>query len=126
MDARRLTDERILDILESDSQKGIVLLMEKYTALLWHVSSLYVRNPEDIKECVNDSFSEFYFRRKRFNPKKSSLSAYLTAIARNKAVSCYRKEQRENSRRADILAEKLEGDDSQIAKAELRLAHVAI
>ena len=38
MDARRLTDERILDILESDSQKGIVLLMEKYTALLWHVS----------------------------------------------------------------------------------------
>ena len=77
MDARRLTDERILDILESDSQKGIVLLMEKYTALLWHVSSLYVRNPEDIKECVNDSFSEFYFHRKRFNPKKSSLSAYL-------------------------------------------------
>lgn len=120
MDARRLTDERILDILESDSQKGIVLLMEKYTALLWHVSSLYVRNPEDIKECVNDSFSEFYFHRKRFNPKKSSLSAYLTAIARNKAVSCYRKEQRENSRRADILAEELEGDDSQIAKAELR------
>ena len=119
MDARRLTDERILDILESDSQKGIVLLMEKYTALLWHVSSLYVRNPEDIKECVNDSFSEFYFHRKRFNPKKSSLSAYLTAIARNKAVSCYRKEQRENSRRADILAEELEGDDSQIAKAEL-------
>ena len=54
MDAQMLEDERILDILERDSQKGIILLMEKYTALLWHVSSLYIKNPEDIKECVND------------------------------------------------------------------------
>lgn len=35
MDAQMLEDERILDILERDSQKGIILLMEKYTALLW-------------------------------------------------------------------------------------------
>lgn len=115
-----LADERILDILGRDSQKGIVLLMEKYTALLWHVSSLYVKNPEDIKECVNDSFSEFYFHRKRFNPKKSSLSAYLTSIARNKAVSLYRAEQRKNRWRDDTPIEELEGESSQIEKAELR------
>lgn len=116
-----MTDERIIDVLRRDSQKGIVLLMEKYTALLWHVSSLYVKNPEDIKECVNDAFSEFYFQRKRFNPKKSSLSAYLTAIVRNRSVSLYRKEQRENRWRDDTLVEKLAGGgDSQIEKAELR------
>ncbi len=121
MDAQMLEDERILDILERDSQKGIILLMEKYTALLWHVSSLYIKNPEDIKECVNDAFSEFYFRRKRFNPKKSSLSAYLTAIVRNRSVSLYRKEQRENRWRDDVPIEKLAGGgDSQIEKAELR------
>lgn len=120
MDAQMLEDERILDILERDSQKGIILLMEKYTALLWHVSSLYIKNPEDIKECVNDAFSEFYFRRKRFNPKKSSLSAYLTAIVRNRSVSLCRKEQRENRWRDDVPVEKLAGGDSQIEKAELR------
>lgn len=50
MEARMGTDERILDILERDSQKGIVLLMEKYTALVWHICSRYVKDPEDIKE----------------------------------------------------------------------------
>ena len=60
MEARMGTDERILDILERDSQKGIVLLMEKYTALVWHICSRYVKDPEDIKECVNDIFAEFY------------------------------------------------------------------
>lgn len=109
MEARMLTDDRILDILEKDAQKGIVLLMEKYTALLWHVSSRYIKNPEDIKECVNDAFSEFYFQRKRYNPMKSSLPAYLTAIARNRAVSRYRKEQRENRWRDDAPVEKLSG-----------------
>ncbi len=120
MEAKVLADERILDILEKDSQRGIVLLMEKYTALIWHVSSRYVKNTEDVKECVNDTFSDFYFHRKRFNPKKSSLAAYLTAIARNKAVSLYRKEQREKNRRADIDAEELAENESQIEDAEMR------
>ncbi|MXP74239.1 sigma-70 family RNA polymerase sigma factor [Lachnospiraceae bacterium WCA-9-b2] len=120
MEVRTLADERILDILEKDSQRGMALLMEKYTALIWHVSSHYIRNPEDIKECVNDTFSEFYFHRKRFKSEKSSLAAYLTAIARNKAVSLYRKEQREKKRRADVDSEKLAEKESQIEQAELR------
>lgn len=121
MDTQMLEDEMMLNILERDSQKGMVLLMEKYTALLWHVSSLYVKNPEDVKECVNDTFSEFYFYRKRFNPKKSSLSVYLTAIARNRAVSLYRKQQRENIWRDDMPVEELAEDSSQIVKSELQI-----
>ncbi len=120
MEARMGTDERILDILERDSQKGIVLLMEKYTALVWHICSRYVKDPEDIKECVNDIFAEFYLHRKRFNPRKASLPTYLTAIARHRAISRYHKEQREYDRRADISAEELPGDIFQFEQAELR------
>ena len=38
-------DEKILDILRKDSQKGLILLMEKYTGLVWHVVSFYIENP---------------------------------------------------------------------------------
>lgn len=92
MDIQVLPDEKILDILGKDSQKGMVLLMEKYTGLVWHVISFHVENPEDIKECTNDTFSGFYFRRKRFDPERASLPVYLTAIARKIAISRYRKE----------------------------------
>ena len=56
MEVRTLADERILDILEKDSQRGMALLMEKYTALIWYVSSHYIRNPEELKECVTETF----------------------------------------------------------------------
>ena len=64
-----------------------------------------MKNAEDIKECVNDAFSEFYFQRDKFVPGKSSLSAYLTAIVRNRAVSIYRKEQREKRKQEFLSVE---------------------
>ena len=68
MDIHVFSDEKILDVLGKNPQKGMVLLMEKYTGLVWHVISFHVENPEDIKECTNDTFSGFYFKRKRFDP----------------------------------------------------------
>lgn len=118
MDVQVLADEKILDILKKDSQKGIVLLMEKYTGLIWHVVSLYVENPEDIKECINDTFSKFYFQRKRFDPDRASLSVYLSAIARKLAISRYRKER---IRRMEPLGEEMVKEDQSLSGAELRV-----
>lgn len=118
MSVQALEDERILDILRKDSQRGLVLLMEKYTGLIWHVVSFYVENPEDIKECINDTFTNFYFQRKRFDPGKASLSVYLTAIARKLAISRYRKER---IRQAEPLAEDMVQEDRGLSDMELRL-----
>lgn len=118
MEVQVLADEKILDILRKDSQKGIVLLMEKYTGLIWHVVSFYIENPEDIKECINDTFSRFYFQRKRFDPGKASLSVYLSAIARKLAVSRYRKER---IRRAEPLGEEMMQEDQRLSGTELRV-----
>ena len=35
-------------------------LMEQYAALVWKTAAACLENPEDIKECVNDTFLEFY------------------------------------------------------------------
>ena len=66
-------------------------LIEQYAALIWKICSRYLSNPEDIKECVNDTFLAFYMQSEKFDPRKGSVPALLSAIARNKAVSLARK-----------------------------------
>ena len=66
-------------------------MVEQYTGLLWHVAEHHLKNPEDIKECVNDTFLEFYIHRERFDSKKGTLATYLAQIMRNLSISRYRK-----------------------------------
>lgn len=97
MAASSTSDIRLMHIMKKDPQEGMRLLLEQYTGLVWHIISVYLNNPEDIRECVSETFSQFYFRREKYNPKKASLSLYLAAIARRIAVSRYRKEKRYHS-----------------------------
>ena len=113
MHAHPFTDQQILDRINRSPQTGLTLLMERYTGLIWSIVSRHLQNPEDIKECVNETFSIFYFQRDKYDPQKSSLPVYLAAIARNLAVSRYRKE-KSRGRVATSTA------DRQIALAELR------
>lgn len=69
-------------------------LMEQYAALVWKTAAAYLKNPEDIKECVNDTFLEFYLHKDRYDPEKGSYAAFLCTIARRKAISTYRKNQK--------------------------------
>ena len=66
-------------------------LIRQYTALVFKICSGYLSDPEDIKECVNDTFLDFYMQRERFDPEKGSAASLLAVIAKNKAVSRVRK-----------------------------------
>ena len=66
-------------------------LIRQYAALAWKTAAAYLDNPEDIKECVNDTFLAFYMQRDDYDPKKGSPAALLASIARNKAVDRSRK-----------------------------------
>ena len=76
-------------------------LMEQYAALVWKTAAACLENPEDIKECVNDVFLEFYLHNGRYDPEKGSYAAFLRTIAHRKAVSMYRKN-RKISGQADM------------------------
>ena len=43
-------------------------LMEQYAALVRKTAAACLENPEDIKECVNDTFLEFYLHSDRYDP----------------------------------------------------------
>jgi len=113
----RASDQELLDLLERDPQAGMEVAVGQFTGLLWRVVERYLQDPEDIKECVNDAFLEFYMHRDRFDVEKGALSAYLAQIARNLAVSRYRK----NAARRDLPLGDAEAAASGQELAEARI-----
>ncbi len=80
----------ILKQLSDRPREALVSIMDNYSRLLWSIAEKYLTNPEDIKECINDTLMEFYQRRDSFDPQKGSLPVFLGTIARNQAISKYR------------------------------------
>lgn len=79
-------DKNILKLLSEKPEEGMALLMEQYMGLLWSACRLYLDNPEDIRECVQETFLEFYEHQDRFLPEKGTVKAYLYVIAKRKAI----------------------------------------
>lgn len=98
------TDEQMLCLLNDDPEEGIRLLMEQYMGLLWSACRLYLDDPEDIRECLQDILTDFYENRNRFYPEKGTLKAYLYVIARRKAL---RKAGQNGQYRSEPLPEEL-------------------
>ncbi len=71
---KKYTDAQLLRFLEQEPQRGMVLLMESFIGLVWKVASLYLSNPEDVRECTNDVFAEFYFHMDSYDSEQASLA----------------------------------------------------
>ena len=89
------SDAGLLARLDREPDRAMEAMVEQYTALVCHVASKYLTAPEDVKECVNDVFTEVYLHRAEYDPEKGSLAAWIGTIARNRAVSLYRKGRKE-------------------------------
>jgi DNA-directed RNA polymerase specialized sigma24 family protein len=77
------SDKEIIQLLESDPNEGMIQLMEQYLKLVHSVAS-GLKNPEDVKDCINDTFADFYRYRSSFDPSKGSLGNYLAAIKKER------------------------------------------
>ncbi len=63
-----------MELLGREPEWAMEMLMEQYYDMVYHVAGRYLRNPEDMKECVNDVFAEIYFHRASFNPARGNLA----------------------------------------------------
>lgn len=68
-------------------------VIEKYSRLLWSV--VYpvlagIGNEQDMEECVADVFIHLWTKPETYKPEKGKLSAYLSIMARTKAIDRYR------------------------------------
>ena len=87
------SDREILRQLEEDPNEGMVQLMEKYLGLV-HSVAAGLKDPEDVRECINDTFADFYQYRASFDPEKGSLDNYLATIARRRRIDIAERNQK--------------------------------
>lgn len=89
-----MTDQEILTCLQENPERGMEQIVEQYTGLLWSVAGQLLRDPEDIKDCVNETFADFFGQLDRFEPAKGSLKGYLAVIAHRLAIKKYQENHR--------------------------------
>ena len=85
----------LLARLDTEPDRAMEALVEQYTPLVCHVAGKYLSDPEDVKECVNDVLTEVYLHRAEYDPEKGGLASWIGTIARNRAISLYRKQRKD-------------------------------
>ena len=98
-----MDDRELLRLLEQDPESGVRQLTRQYAGLVFSIISGRAggtASSEDVEECASDVFFEVYRRRGSIDPGKGSLRAFVSVIARRRAVNLYRKTAREAGRRS--------------------------
>ncbi len=86
-----MEDIKIYQILKRDGKRGLQLCIAKYYGLVSMICSRILANaPEDAEECVSESFLRLWQTLDTIR-QPEAMRAYLCCIARNQALSRYRK-----------------------------------
>lgn len=88
------SDERLVSLLNLDSQQGYVELTDKYLGFVYKIAYsklLATCSKEDIEEFVCDIFYEFYCNREKINLKKGSIKAILAVFTKRRAINLFNK-----------------------------------
>ncbi|EUJ23920.1 sigma-70 family RNA polymerase sigma factor [Listeria grandensis FSL F6-0971] len=104
------SDEQLLDMLTNQPEIGFGLLMDQYIGLVYTIvrsKLINVASSEDIEECTSDIFYEFYQNRDSLDLTKGTIKAFLSIIAKRKAIRQFHKLVRLSQ---NYLNEELEAD----------------
>ena len=125
-----MEDSQIVDLYFSRNENAIAETRTKYEKYLRTIAYNILANNEDTDECVNDTYLKAWNSIPPNRPAK--LAIYLGAIARNPAISVFRKQNtasRAGSQYAlslDELAECVSGSESPEEQAEAGVVAKAI
>lgn len=114
-------DRELLQLLREDPEQGIRRLMEQYAGLVYSIVNGRaggVAAPQDVEECASDVFFEVYQKRESIDPEKGTLRAFLSVVARQRAVNLFRRKEKELRHTADCRGSEAEaggGADSEEA-----------
>ncbi len=89
-----MTQEEVLSLMKTDTDKGMLAVTHLYTALVYKVvwgKLSAVCSPEDIEETVSDVFFDFFRNHGSVDLSKGSLTAFIITLAQRRAVDTARK-----------------------------------
>lgn len=94
-----MQDNELMNILKTDPNSGMTLLLTQYGGLVYSVVKRKLAGQNfcdaDIEHCVADTFSEFYCDLDKFHEAAGSIRAWLCVIARHNAYDRLRKYKKE-------------------------------
>lgn len=82
-----MSDAELLSQFTQNRAQGIEALLRQYTPLLRYVINGILRDPQDAEDCFSEVSLALWQKLDGFDSEKGSLSAWLTAIARNAALN---------------------------------------
>ena len=96
-------DRELLLLLRKEPERGLRQLMEQYAGLVYSIVSGRTGStaaPQDVEECVSDVFFEIFRKRESIDLEKGTLRAFLSVVARQRAVNLFRRKEKELRRGA--------------------------
>lgn len=95
-----MTEEKLKRLLNDAPDKGMRLVIERYSGLVISIVGSRLRPPafsgSDVEECAADTFAEFWRDREGFDPSKGSMRSWIARLASNNANDRLRRYYRES------------------------------
>lgn len=81
-----LDDEMLLELISSHDESALSSLYERYARLLYSIALRITDDRAAAEEVLQDVFHSVWHRATTFRPSAGSVSAWLSGIARNRAI----------------------------------------
>mgnify|MGYP005816295263 CR=1 FL=1 len=85
-----MEDREIIRLLTAGKPEGLDGLMVRHGPMLRYIVRGILTDPREQEECLNDITLLIWHKIGSYDPEKGSLAAWLTALARNRALNCLR------------------------------------
>ncbi len=121
VDARRADEAALLGRIRNKDERAIEALYERYSGPLYSLAYQVTGADRFAQEVVQEVFVTVWRDAGRFDPARGSLSSWLFALARHKAIDLVRKEANVRRHTADVDLAFRESDDDVDQEAWLRL-----
>ncbi len=74
---------------------NIDVVYQNYCGLVFSIVKKYIKNRNDVEECVSDIFLKAYIRNEHYNPEKGSLKSWLATMSKNQCIDFIRKQKKQ-------------------------------
>lgn len=91
-----MEEEKLIRLLKKYPSKGIYEVINQYQGYVHTIiANILGNHQEDIEECASDTFIKVWNNIDKFEGEKGTLKGYIATIARNEAINCYHKLQKQ-------------------------------
>ena len=121
-----MTDAELMEQFTQNNTQGMEALLRQYGPLLRYVIGGVLRDAQDAEDCYSEVSLALWQKQEAFDPEKGSLSAWLTAIARNTALNHLKARIRREKHQSEEPAEVLTPEQEVLRKERAEQLRAAV